>query len=108
MTDSARATAPSDTADFAGDRLRYGQFWQTSEQMLGQLPAKPKRDAAQAEAAERIKGEAREARRRFLRAHARTVYDTLTRNRATFVRAEQLVYDAATLVPGLTPTRAQV
>jgi (3,5-dihydroxyphenyl)acetyl-CoA 1,2-dioxygenase len=96
------------TADYAADCARYSRMWQESADTLRHLPAKPQRDAQQAEAAEAIKREAREARRQFLRAHAATVYDLLTKKRSRFVRVEQLVYDAAALVPGLTPTRAQV
>ncbi len=53
-------------------------------------------------------GEARAARSRFLAAHAEAVYDRLTRNRSRFVRVEDLVVEAASAVPGLVPTRAQV
>jgi thioesterase DpgC len=102
------AAAPRDTGDFAGDCARYSRFWESSAALLASLPAKPARDAQQAEAAERIKQVAREARTRFLRAHVEAVYDRLTHNRSRFIRVEQLIYDAAALVPGLTPTRAQV
>src|SRR5262249_13308671 len=76
--------------------------------LLARLPAKPARSSAEAEDAERIKREAREARSRFLAAHAAEVYDRVTRKRSRFVRVEELVYEAAALVPGLVPTRAQV
>jgi thioesterase DpgC len=102
------AAAPRDAGDFAGDCTRYSRFWESSTALLARLPAKPARDAQQAEAAEQIKQIAREARTRFLRAHVEAVYDRLTHNRSRFIRVEQLVYDAAVLVPGLTPTRAQV
>jgi thioesterase DpgC len=102
------AATPRDTGDFAGDSGRYSRFWESSTALLARLPAKPARDAQQAEAAGRIKQVAREARTRFLRAHVEAVYDHLTHNRSRFIRVEQLVYDAAALVPGLTPTRAQV
>ena len=102
------AAAPRDTGDFAGDCARYSRFWESSTALLARLPAKAARDARQAEAAERIKQVAREARTRFLRTHVEVVYDRLTHNRSRFIRVEQLVYDAAALVPGLTPTRAQV
>ena len=36
------------------------------------------------------------------------LYAALTRNQTRFVRAEPLAYEAAALVPGLTPTRRQV
>lgn len=102
------AAVPADTADFAGDCIRYSRFWKTSAQMLARLPAKPQRDASQLEAAEQIKRVARESRLAFLDAHAVAVYDKLTRNRTKFVRVEQLIYDAADLVPGLAPTQAAV
>jgi len=102
------AAAPTDTADFAGDCIRYSRFWQTSTQMLARLPAKPQRNPQQSEAAGQILRVARETRSAFLRAHSAAVYDKLTRNRTKFVRVEQIIYDAAALVPGLTPTQAQV
>ena len=40
--------------------------------------------------------------------HAEALYDKLTRNRSQFIRLEDLVFAAATAVPGLTPTAAQV
>ena len=104
----APGAAPRDTGDFAGDCARYSRFWESSAALLERLPAKPARNAEQAEAAGRVKQAAREARARFLFAHVETVYDRLTQNRSRFVRVEHLVYDAASLVPGLVPTRAQV
>jgi thioesterase DpgC len=105
---SARETAPRDTGDFAGDCARYSRFWKSSAARLARLPAKPARNEEEAQAAERIKQAARDARGRFLSAHAGALYDRLTRKRSRFIRVEQLVYDAAALVPGLVPTRAQV
>ncbi len=105
---SAREEPPRDTGDFAGDCARYSRFWESSAARLARLPAKPARNADEAQAAERIKREARAARSRFLAAHAETVYDRLTQKRSRFIRVEQLVYDAATLVPGLVPTREEV
>ena len=96
------------TADFAADCDRFSRCWEAGAARLARLPAKPERSADEAQAAESIKREAREARSRFLAAHAAEVYDRLTRNRSRFVRVEDLVYDAASLVPGLVPTRAQV
>src|SRR5258706_10304472 len=103
-----RTSAPLDTGDFTGDCARYAPFWAASAAMLARLPAKPARNTEQVDAAEHIKRVAREARTRFLSAHAGAVYDRLTRSRTRFVRVEQLIYDAAVLVPGLTPTQAQV
>ena len=96
------------TADFEYDQPGYSRFWRLSDDLLRRLPAKPKRGAAEAEAATTILAAARDHRERFLAAHGAMVYDRLTRNRSTFVRIEELVYDAAAAAPGLTPTRGQV
>jgi enoyl-CoA hydratase/carnithine racemase len=105
---SAREEPPRDTGDFAGDCTRYSGFWEASATLLGRLPEKAARNAEEAQAAEQIQQAARDARARFLSAHAEAVYDRLTQNGSRFIRVEQLVYDAAALVPGLAPTRAQV
>jgi thioesterase DpgC len=100
--------APRDTTDYASDCSRYSRYWTSAAARLAKLPPKPARSADEARSAEDIKREARDARGRFLAAHAGAVYDGLTMNRSRFVRVEDLVYDAAELVPGLTPTRAEV
>ena len=105
---STREAPPRDTADFAGDCARYSRFWEASGALLARLPAKPARNAEETQGAESIKRAARDARGRFLSAHAGAVYDRLTQKRSRFIRVEQLVYDAAVVVPGLVPTREQV
>jgi enoyl-CoA hydratase/carnithine racemase len=86
----------------------YSRFWQLSSGLVRRLPAKAKRNQAEAAAAELILGIAREQRERFLRRNAGALYDKLTRNRSRFIRLEDLVFAAAAAVPGLTPTTAQV
>ena len=105
---SAPEEAPRASGDFAVDCTLFSEFWKAGAALLARLPARPMRDAAETQAAERIQREAREARSRFLAAHVESVYDRLTQSCSRFVRVEQLVYDAASLVPGLVPTRAQV
>jgi thioesterase DpgC len=100
--------APRDIADFAGDCARYSRYWESAAARLAKLPPKPARNSEEAQSAENIKREARGARGRFLAAHAGAVYDRITQNRSRFVRVEDLVVEAAALVPGLVPTRAQV
>ena len=102
------SSAPPDTGDFSGDCTRFTQYWTAGAALLAQLPAKTARDTQEAKAADCILRLSREARTRFLSAHAGAVYDRLTRNRTRFVRVEQLIYDAAELVPGLTPAQAIV
>src|SRR4051812_33520203 len=78
--------APGLSGDFAADTAAFSAYWRN----------KPGKQTA------------RDARFAFLRRHARTLYDKLTGNRTRFVRVERLVYDAAALVPGLAPTKAEV
>ena len=55
-----------------------------------------------------IQDTARDARVRFLRRHADAVYDSLTGRRSRFVRVEELVTRAASVVPGLVPTAQEI
>ena len=99
----AAPRAPLNTSSLAADRKRYGEFWLRCAKQLGGLPAKPKRNAAEAAAAGEILGRARDSRSRFMRAHVREVYDSLTAGRSLFVRADELCRRAAALYPGLVP-----
>ncbi len=99
---------PATTADHGADRRRHAAFWAETGRLLRGLPGKPRRSAAESAAAEAILAAAREARERFLSAHAGRVYDDLTDGGRKFVRLESLVFDAAAAVPGLVPTRDEV
>jgi (3,5-dihydroxyphenyl)acetyl-CoA 1,2-dioxygenase len=59
-------------------------------------------------AAEAILSACRRLREDFLRSHADTIYRRLTKNLSAFRRVDELAYDVAKLVPGLTPTTKQV
>ena len=59
-------------------------------------------------AADIILLQCRDARERFLAAHAESVYRKLTNRLENFLRVDELVDEAAKLVPGLTPTQRQV
>src|SRR5882724_11391800 len=96
------------TDDFETDRARYSRFFDHCDDLLRRLPQKPKRNDTEAAAAATLLTSAREHRERFLAAHAPALYDRLTRNRSLFLRLDALVIEAATLVPGLTPTREQL
>jgi thioesterase DpgC len=99
---------PRERGDYDGDRRRYSQFWKAGDDLIRRLPAKPKRSDAEAAAARSILAAAREQRERFLRAHVDMLYNELTRNLSRFIRLEDLVFAAADIVSGLTPTPAQV
>jgi thioesterase DpgC len=105
---SAGEAAPLLTGEFASDAAACSLAWDAVATALARLPARPRRDPALAATAERLLEHGRALRDRFLLAHASRLYDRLTAGMTRFARVEDLVYAAAALVPGLTPTRAQV
>jgi len=98
-----RLAAPETTSTLAADRKRYRTFWAKAAATLAGLPPKRKRSAAQGAQAAEILAAARRSRTRFMRAHAREVYDALTRRRREFVRVDELCARAAEAFPGLVP-----
>ena len=94
----------------SGDYLRdvedCSRQWRIGAELLGRLPPKPARSAAQVSAATAILQRDRAIREKFLGAYADTVYRRLTENCTKFVRVEKLVRNAAGLVPGLVPDDA--
>jgi (3,5-dihydroxyphenyl)acetyl-CoA 1,2-dioxygenase len=94
--------------DFAADCAVFSDYWQQAAALRATLPAKPARNPDQARACDLILRQEREAREDFLARHVETLYRKLTSGCSRFVRAEHLVYEAATAVPGLVPTAAQV
>ncbi len=101
------SSEPDLSGDYRLDAAASSHFWLAGADLLAKLPAKPRRNAAEAAAAAAIADASRAARDRFLAAHVETLYRTLTKSYGCFRRVEQLAYDAAE-VPGLVPTRAQV
>jgi thioesterase DpgC len=96
-------SAPKIRTSFATDSAACQKFWRAGAKLRAQLPARAKCDEAHRRAVEAINARERHLRDQFLAAHAETLYAKLTNNRKTFVRVEQLVLDAAKLVPGLLP-----
>jgi (3,5-dihydroxyphenyl)acetyl-CoA 1,2-dioxygenase len=96
------------SGNFKRDAAAGTKYWRVGADLLAKLPNKPKRNAKQRLAAELILLDCRRAREDFLERHAATVYHKLTKNLANFTRVDDLVYDAAKLVRGLTPSRQQV
>jgi len=98
---------PDLSGDYRRDMAAGSHFWLAGTKLLGRLPPKPKRGAAQAMAADLVTTKSRQARDRFLDLHVETLYRTLTKDYRSLVRVDQLAFDAAA-VPGLAPTREQV
>ena len=102
------AARPEVTRDFQHDADGHSKFWLKGYDLLAALPDKPQRTPDEAGAAETILTTGRASREAFLRKHVQALYAALTRNQTRHVRAEPLAYEAASLIPGLMPTRAQV
>jgi len=102
------AAQTAQTTDFETDGAGYSRFFDHCDDLLRRLPQRPKRNEAEAAAAAALLTSAREHRERFLAAHAEALYERLTRNRSLFLRVDALVTEAASAVPGLTPTREQL
>jgi thioesterase DpgC len=94
--------------NFKSDTAAAGKYWRSGADLLAKLPKKPNRTVEQQAAADTILSRCRDARERFLTRHVDTVYRKLTKNLTAFRRVDEIVNDAAKLVPGLTPTRQQV
>jgi (3,5-dihydroxyphenyl)acetyl-CoA 1,2-dioxygenase len=99
---------PSLRGNFAADAEEFSQFWQRGAALLAKLPKTPRRNADQRAAGALIRRVDRDARERFLDRHAETLYRRLTDDLRRFVRIEDLVYDAASHLPGIAPTREAV
>ncbi len=93
---------------FKRDAAAGTRFWRAGTNLLAKLPKKPQRSGEQQLAADIILFKCRQARERFLAAHAQGVYRRLTNKLEKLLRVEALVDEAAKLVPGLTPTQRQV
>lgn len=96
------------TGSYKRDVAAASKFWREGAAFLAKLPKKSQRSQEQTIAAGLIQSQARDVRERFLARHADTIYRKLTKNHERFLRVDELAYDAAKLVPGLTPTRKQV
>ena len=96
------------TGNFKRDAAAASKYWRAGSDFLSKLPKKSARTHEQELAAGLIKLDCRHAREEFLSRHAEAAYRKLTKNLSVFVRVDELAYDAAKLVPGLTPTRQQV
>jgi (3,5-dihydroxyphenyl)acetyl-CoA 1,2-dioxygenase len=72
--------------------------------LRAQLPKKSARNPNETAANEYIHQKDRELREHFLDAHIEKLYDKLTNSGTKFLRVEQLVTEAAQIIPGLVPS----
>jgi (3,5-dihydroxyphenyl)acetyl-CoA 1,2-dioxygenase len=101
-------TRPELTGELQRDADAHSKFWLKGYDLLAALPEKPKRNPEQSNAAAEILRLGRESRESFMTRHAEAVYRALTKDMSAFLRADELAYQAADLMPGLVPTNEQV
>jgi len=99
---------PDFTGNFKRDAAAGTKFWRLGAYLLAKLPKKASRKDEHHTASSIILQNCQRAREDFLERHAEAIYRKLTKNLGTFIRVDDLVYEAAKLVPGLTPTHKQV
>jgi thioesterase DpgC len=99
---------PRGEASFAVAVAATSEFLTRGRELVGRLPEPGGRSDRERAGAQAINDALNRARERFLRAHVGELYEQLTDGYRTPVRLERLVFDAAALVPGLTPTRVEV
>lgn len=102
------APAPPAPEGFPVDAAALTAFVERGVALSDRLPAVARRDDDERAAAESIARALTDARAAFLAVHAAELYDRLTHARSRHVRLEQIVDDAAGLVPGLVPTTRQM
>ncbi len=105
-TNSGRklSAAPKAGKSFKKDAGTFSKFWKAGAALRAKLPPKAQRNQEQAEFCAAIHAIERNARERFLAAHAEKLYEKLTGNYRNFLRVGALVEAAAKAVPGLTPS----
>jgi thioesterase DpgC len=102
------AGVPALRDGFAADAAEFSKFWQRGAALLAMLPKTAGHNADERAAGELIRRVDRDARERFLDRHVETLYRQLTDDLRRFVRLEDLVYAAASHLPGIVPTREAV
>jgi len=99
---------PRVTGSLKRDAAAATKFWRTGNDLIAKLPKRTQRTREQQSAAEVILSACRSLREDLMKRHAGTIYRRLTKNLSVFRRVDELAYDAAKLIPGLTPTSKQI
>jgi thioesterase DpgC len=99
---------PRFTGSYNRDVATATKYWRDGAAFISKLPKKQHRNLAQQIAAGVIYLGMRDSRESFLPLHIDKIYRLLTKNLSEHKRVDELCYDAAKIVPGLTPTKKQV
>jgi thioesterase DpgC len=84
------------------------QIYRSGRELLATWPPKPKRDAAQAQGADQVKGILRQVRNAFTGTYVELIYRQVTQEYERPVRAEVLIWEVAELCPGLCPSHKEL
>ena len=102
------ASLPEPGASLHAAARSMSEFVTRGASILERLPKPPRRSAGERTAARTISESLNRAREMFLSSYAGDLYEQLTGSYRKALRLEELVEAAATSVPGLAPTRAQL
>ncbi len=93
---------------FPGDAAALTTFVERGVALAERLPPPEGRGDDERAAGAAIDMALTDARAAFLAVHTEALYDRMTQGRSRHLRLEQVVYEAAELVPGLVPTPRQM
>jgi thioesterase DpgC len=99
---------PRITGALKRDSGAASKYWHSGAALLAKLPKKTRRSGDEEYAAGIILLDCRRSREDFLACHAEAVYRQLTKNFNLHLRVEELCYEAAKLISGLTPMCKEV
>jgi thioesterase DpgC len=103
-----RLSSRPTSAGFAAHNRKAQSIYRAGADLLQLWPARSKPEARESQAAEVVKAALRRIRNEFARRYTDLICRRLSRDYTRFLRIEELVYEAATVCPGLCPTRGEV
>jgi (3,5-dihydroxyphenyl)acetyl-CoA 1,2-dioxygenase len=95
-------------SSLAADARKAQSVYRAGADLLQRWSPRSERDAAQSKAVDAVKAAERRIRNEFARLYVDLICRRLTGGYTRFLRAEELVYEAGRLYPGLCPTREEV
>lgn len=103
-----RDASPMFEGDLAADAARLGAYVAEGEALIDETRPPVRGDGSPGATVGHMRTGVQAAREAFLRRHVKAVYDSVTANRATLLRLDQLVAVAAERFAGLLPSAEQM
>jgi len=98
---------PKISKNFSIDKKKFSDFWKSCNSEINIL-VKNKKQRSFKNNISKINKISTLSKKIFLSYYANNIYNKLTKNKSKFIRVEDLVYEANTLVPFLTPSVEQI